>query len=56
MTVIFPEEATAVLEVLIFVTSEPVSTETLSRLTGYSARDIEELLKKLGKLYDQPER
>jgi segregation and condensation protein B len=54
MTVIFPEEATAVLEVLIFVTSEPVSTETLSRLTGYSARDIEELLKKLEKLYDQP--
>jgi len=53
MTVIFPEEATAVLEALIFVASEPVSTETLSRLAGYSAKDVEELLKKLEKLYDE---
>ena len=52
MTVIFPEEATAVLEALIFVASEPVSTETLSRLAGYSAKDVEELLKKWEKLYD----
>lgn len=54
MTVLFPEEATAVLEALIFVASEPVSTETLSRLTGYSAKDIEELLLELEKRYDQP--
>lgn len=54
MTVIFPEEAAAVLDALIFVASKPVSTETLSRLTGYSARDIEELLLKLEKLYDKP--
>lgn len=54
MTVLFPEEATAVLEALIFVTSDPISTELLSRLTGYSARDVEELLEKLEKLYDVP--
>ncbi|HBG21710.1 MAG TPA: SMC-Scp complex subunit ScpB, partial [Peptococcaceae bacterium] len=47
MAVIFPEEATAVLEALIFVAAKPIPTETLSRLTGYSARDVDELLSKL---------
>jgi segregation and condensation protein B len=54
VTVIFPEEATAILEALIFVAAKPVPTETLSRLTGYSARDVDELLLKLENLYKQP--
>ncbi len=54
MTVIFPEEATAVLEVLIFMASDPISTETLCKLTGYSPDDVETLLKSLEALYEQP--
>jgi segregation and condensation protein B len=54
MTVIFSEEATAVLDALLFVASDPVSPETLARLTGYSAEDIEELVLKLEKIYNQP--
>jgi len=33
LTVIFPEEAMAVLETLIFVSSKPVTAATLSRIT-----------------------
>lgn len=53
MAVIFPEEATAVLEALIFVAAKPIPTETLSRLTGYSERDVDELLSKLKHHYNQ---
>ena len=51
---IFPQEATAVLEALIFIASKPVSTATLSRLTGFSEKDVEQLLLELEKFYDQP--
>jgi segregation and condensation protein B len=54
LTVIFPEEAMAVLESLIFVSSKPVTAATLSRITGYSEEDVELLLDRLAELYEQP--
>ena len=51
MTVIFPEEAMAVLETLIFVSSKPV-TAALSRITGYDEKDVEMLLEQLAELYE----
>ena len=41
MTVIFPEEAMAVLESLIFVSSKPVTAAALSRISGYAEEDVE---------------
>jgi len=54
LTVIFPEEAMAVLETLIFVSSKPVTAATLSRITGYAEEDVEMLLDRLAELYEQP--
>jgi segregation and condensation protein B len=54
LTVIFPEEAMGILEALIFVSSKPVTAAVLSRITGYSTEDVELLLDKLAKLYEQP--
>jgi len=54
LTVIFPEEAMAVLETLIFVSSKPVTAADLSRITGYAEEDVELLLDKLAELYEHP--
>ncbi len=54
MPVIFPKEAMAALDALLFVSPRPLSAATLTRLTGLAPDDIAALLKELGTVYDQP--
>jgi segregation and condensation protein B len=54
MPVIFPKEAIAALDALLFVASQPLSAEVLSRLIGFSEEDIEQLLFELENIYNQP--
>ncbi len=54
MPVIFPEEAMAVLDSLLFVSPEPLSVKKLSRITGFAPEDVKHLLNQLAELYNQP--
>lgn len=54
MPVIFPNEAVAALDALLFAAPRPLSVATLSRLTGLLPDDIVLLMKELDVVYSQP--
>lgn len=54
MPVLFPQETVAILDALLFASAEPLPATVLSRLTGLAVQDVEQLLKELKLLYDQP--
>ena len=47
MPVIFPNEAIAALDALLFTAPRPLSAAALSRLTGLALDDVSELLQEL---------
>jgi segregation and condensation protein B len=53
--VIFPDEAIAVLDALLFTTPRPLSAAALSRLTGLTVDDVAGLLSELEAVYNRPE-
>jgi segregation and condensation protein B len=55
MPIIFPNEAIAALDALLFVAPRPLSAASLSRLTGLREDDIRELLSELQAIYNRPE-
>lgn len=55
MPVIFPKEAIAALDALLFISPRPLSIATLARLTGLFPDDIAALLEELKKVYEQQE-
>ncbi|HHW41929.1 MAG TPA: SMC-Scp complex subunit ScpB [Syntrophomonadaceae bacterium] len=54
MPVIFPKETMAILDALLFSSSEPLTLARLSSLLGLLPEDVKQLLGELQKLYDQP--
>lgn len=54
MPVIFPKEAMAILDALLFASSEPLTLARLSSILGLLPEDVKQLLGELQKLYDQP--
>lgn len=54
MAVIFPKEALAILDALLFMAPEPLSLVALSKLTGFDISDIQKMLEDLRDLYNQP--
>jgi segregation and condensation protein B len=55
MPVIFPDEATAIIDALLFAAPIPLSAAVLSRLTGLALDDVRELLQALETVYSRPE-
>ncbi len=55
MPVIFPDEAIAVIDALLFAAPRPLSAAVLSRLTGLAPADVAELLSELQAAYNRPE-
>jgi segregation and condensation protein B len=55
MPVIFPDEAIAIIDALLFAAPRPLSAATLSRLTGLALDDVRGLLQELEGVYNRPE-
>jgi segregation and condensation protein B len=55
MPVIFPDEAIAVIDALLFAAPRPLSAAVLSRLTGLTPDDVRGLLQELEAVYNRPE-
>jgi segregation and condensation protein B len=55
MPVIFPNEAIAALDALLFTAPRPLSAAALSRLTGLALDDVRGLLQELEAAYNRPE-
>ncbi|NPV26282.1 MAG: SMC-Scp complex subunit ScpB [Firmicutes bacterium] len=53
MSVLFPEEAKAAIECLLFVAVKPLSIAELTELVGLPADDVQELLVQLGQEYNR---
>ncbi|WP_235918856.1 SMC-Scp complex subunit ScpB [Heliomicrobium undosum] len=56
MTAIFPNSMSRVIEALLFVSSDPLSIETIAEATGFAAEEVRELLAGLKAEYDGQER
>ncbi len=54
MPVIFPDEAMAVIDALLFASSEPLSVKMLSEITGFAPEDVKHFLDRLTELYNRP--
>ncbi|ABZ84444.1 segregation and condensation protein b [Heliomicrobium modesticaldum Ice1] len=56
MIAIFPNSKSRVIEALLFVSSDPLSVETIAEATGFAAEEVRELLAGLKAEYDDQER
>lgn len=54
MPVIFPEDAMAAIDALLFISGDPLPLSTICKLTGLEEDDARQLLAGLRSIYDQP--
>ena len=53
--VLFPKEAKAVIESLLFVSNEPLNIEQISEITGINPGEISELIEEIARVYETDE-